>query len=76
MLSPPPWLSTEELEDELLHAIHANAGEADSALAVIDEYFAGDDAFEPEPQHRQVLLWLLSLLLPHLADLLICPPAE
>jgi hypothetical protein len=76
MLNPPAWLSTEELEDELLHAIQANAGEADRALAIIDEYFAGDDAFEPEPQHRQVLLWLLSLLRPRLADLLSCPPAE
>lgn len=76
MFHPPAWLSTEELEDELLHAIHANAEEPDSALKIIDQYFAGDDAFEPEPQHRQVLLWLLSLLWPRLADLLSCPPAE
>jgi hypothetical protein len=51
----------------LLHAIHANAGKADSRLTIIDEYFAGDDAFEPELQHRQVLLWLLSLLSPRIA---------
>jgi hypothetical protein len=76
MFHPPAWLSTEELEDELLHAIHENVEEPDSALKIIDEYFAGDDAFEPEPQHRQVLLWLLSLLSPRLADLLSCPPAE
>ena len=56
--------------------IQANAGEADSRHTIIDEYFAGDDSFEPEPQHRQVLLWLLSLLSPRLADLLSCPPAE
>jgi hypothetical protein len=60
----------------LLHAIHANAGKADSRLTIIDEYFAGDDAFEPELQHRQVLLWLLSLLSPRIADLFSCPPAE
>ena len=46
MFHPPAWLSTEELEDELLHSIHANAGEADSRLTIIDECFAGDDAFE------------------------------
>jgi hypothetical protein len=76
MFHPPAWLSTEKLEDELLQAIQAKAGEMDSRLTIIDEYFAGDDAFEPEPQHRQVLLWLLSLLRPRLADLLSCPPAE
>lgn len=70
------FLSNDELEEELLHAIQANAGEAANALRIIDEYFAGDDAFEPEPQHRQVLLWLLSLLRPRLAHLLGCPPAE
>jgi len=70
---PPAWLSTEELEDELLHAIHANPNEQ-TALSIIDEYFAGDDAFEPEPQHRKILLRLLSLLWPCLADLLGCPP--
>jgi hypothetical protein len=76
MFHPPAWLSTNELEEELLRAIQANTREPDSALETIDEYFAGDDAFEPEPQHRQVLLWLLSLLSPRLADLLSCPPAE
>jgi hypothetical protein len=76
LFRPPAWLSTEELEEELLRAIQASAGEADEALMIIDEYFLGDDAFEPEPQHRQVLLWLLSLLRPRLADLLSCPPEE
>lgn len=61
MLNPPAWLSTEELEDELLHAIHASRAQ-EEAMAIVDEYFAGDDAFGPELQHRQVLLWLLSLL--------------
>lgn len=69
----PAWLSSENLEDLLLAAIESNPGEED-ALAIIDEYFAGDDAFEPEPQHRKILLWLLSLLWPCLADLLGCPP--
>lgn len=75
MFNPPAWLSTEELEDELLHAIHANP-EEQTALSIVDEYFVGDDAFEPEPQHRQVMLWLLSLFWPRLADLLGCPPVE
>ena len=72
---PPAWLSTEELEDLLLAAIEANSGE-EAALTIIDEYFVGGDSFEPEPQHRRILLWLLSLLWPRLADLLGCPPAE
>jgi hypothetical protein len=75
VLYPPAWLSSEDLEVLLLAAIDANPG-AEAALKIIDEYFAGDDAFEPESQHRQVLLWLLSLLWPRLADLLGCPPAE
>ena len=75
VFDPPAWLPSETLEDLILAAIEANPGE-EAALAIIDEYFAGDDGFEPEPQHRQVLLWLLSLLWPRLADLLGCPPAE
>jgi hypothetical protein len=75
MFNPPAWLSTDELEDELLHAIQANP-EGLTALSIVDEYFVGDDGFEPGPQHRQVLLWLLSLFWPNLADLLGCPPAE
>ena len=75
MLCPPAWLSSEELEDELLDAIQANP-EEQTALAIVDEYLAGNDAFEPETQHRQMLLWLLSLFWPNLADLLGCPPAE
>jgi hypothetical protein len=75
VFDPPAWLSSENLENLLLAAIDANPGEQ-VALAIIDEYFAGDDAFEPEPQHRQVLLCLLSLLWPCLGDLLGCPPAE
>jgi hypothetical protein len=75
VLHPPAWLSTDDLEDLLLAAIEANPGE-EAALTIIDEYFVGGDAFEPEPQHRKILLWLLSLLWPRLADLLGCPPAE
>ena len=72
---PTEWLSTEDLEDLLFAAIDANPG-AEAALKIIDEYFAGDDAFESGPQHRQVLLWLLSLLWPCLAGLLGCPTAK
>jgi len=76
LFRPPSWLSTDDLEEELLRATQASAGEADEARAIIDEYFSGDDAFEPEPQQWKILLWLLSLLRPCLADLLSCPPAE
>jgi len=74
VFEPPAWLSNDDLEDFLLAAIEASSGE-EEALTIIDEYFVGGDTFESEPQHRQVLLWLLSLLWPHLADLLGCPPA-
>lgn len=69
VFAPPAWLSSEGLEELLLAAIEANRGE-EAALAIVDEYLAGDDAFEPGPQHMQVQLWLLSLFWPRLADLL------
>ena len=71
--SPVSWLSTEQLEDELLDAAiqltKENASATAAALAQIDAYFAmaGDD---PEQQHRQSLLRLLGLLRPNLAELL------
>lgn len=74
--NPPAWLSTDELEDELLAAIQASGGEENPALAIIDEYFSGDDEFEHEVEHRRVLLWLLSFLRPRLANLLGGPPAD
>jgi hypothetical protein len=72
--NPPAWLSTVELEDELLAAIQASGCAQSSALTMIDEYFSGDDEFEQEEKHRQILLWLLSLLRPRLANLLGGPP--
>jgi hypothetical protein len=72
---PPAWLSTNALEDEIMAGIEASGAEQSSALAIIDEYLSGDDEFEPEAEHRRVLLWLLSLLRPRLADLLGGPSA-
>ena len=74
--SPPVCLSVDELEDELLAAILADDGAESPVLTIIDEYFTGDDVFEHEEQHRRVLLWLLSFLRPHLADLLGGPRAD
>ena len=73
--TPPSWLSTHELEDHLLAAILADEDASNPAFAIIDEYFSGDDEFEHDAEHRQVLIWLLSFLRPHLADLLGGPPA-
>lgn len=69
-------LSTDELEDELLAAILADRCARDPALTIIDEYFSGDDDFEHDADHRQILLWLLSFLRPRLADLLGGPSAD
>lgn len=76
VFEPPTWLSTDELEDKLMGAIQASGGEESSALAIIDEYLSGDEEFEEEAEHRQVLLWLLSLVRPRLANLLGGPPAN
>jgi hypothetical protein len=73
---PLSWLSTEDLENELMAGIQTGGDEDSPALAIIDEYFSGDDEFEHESEHRRVLLWLLSFLRPHLANLLGGPPAE
>jgi hypothetical protein len=73
---PPSWLSTDDLENELLAGIQTGGDEDSPALAIIDEYFSGDDEFEDEADHRCVLLWLLSFLRPRLANLLGGPPAD
>lgn len=41
VLTPPGWLSVDELEDLLKAAIDANQGDESGALAEIDEYFRG-----------------------------------
>ena len=70
---PAGWLSTEQLEDELLKAaIQATMNDPNAttaALAQFDAYFAKDGDY-PEKQHRQSLLRLLGLLRPNLAELL------
>jgi hypothetical protein len=60
----------------LLAAIQASGAAQSPALAIIDEYFSGDDEFEREAEHRRVLLWLLSFLRPRLANLLGGPSAD
>lgn len=74
--STPPACSTDELEDELLDAIQASGDAQSPALAIVDEYFSGDDEFEHEAEHRQILLWLLSFFRPRLANLLGGPLAD
>jgi hypothetical protein len=70
---PAGWLSTEQLEDELLDAaIQATKEDSTTTTAAldrIDSYFA-KDGDDPEKQHRQCLLGLLRLLRPNLAELL------
>jgi len=75
VFTPPGWLSVDELEDLLMAAIDANQGDESGALAVIDEYFAGDETFEG-PEYKRALLRLLGLLWPNLADLLGGRPVE
>ncbi len=75
VLTPPGWLSVDELEDLLKAAIDANQGDESGALAEIDEYFGGEEIFDG-PEYRRALLRLLGLLWPCLADLLGSPPVE
>jgi hypothetical protein len=67
---PPGWLSTEELEQELLMAVVADSNlPRDKALFEhIDGYFAADEP-ETESQYRHSLLRLLADLRPQLAEL-------
>lgn len=71
--TPAPWLTTQQLEDELFDAALedtvSNPKPAAAALAQIDAYFA-QDGDAGEEQHRQSLLRLLGLLRPNLAELL------
>jgi hypothetical protein len=77
--SPAGWLSTEQLEDELLdaaiQATKENPNTTTAALDRIDAYFA-KDGDDPEKQHRQSLFGLLRLLRPNLAELLGEPSAR
>lgn len=67
----PNWLSTEQLENELLSAQIAasRAGRPDADFARIDRYFAeaGD---ETEAEYRKSLVRLLADLHPDLAELI------
>jgi hypothetical protein len=67
---PPGWLSTEEIEQELLLAVIADANRprAEARFQWIDDYFAGDKP-ETEVQYRRSLLRLLADLRPQLAEL-------
>ena len=67
---PPGWLSTDELEQELLHAVMAETRRprAQANFERIDAYFAADDP-ETEMQYRRSLLRLLADLRPQLAEL-------
>lgn len=55
--------------------IGANQSDESGALAVIDEYFAGDETFEGT-DYKRSLLRLLGLLWPCVADLLGGAPVE
>jgi hypothetical protein len=70
---PPAWLSTGELENELLTAIYQatveNTAELAPALAEADDYFARDEE-ESSAEYRRSLLRHLSHFRPQLADLL------
>ncbi len=67
---PPGWLSTEEIEHELLLAVVAdfNRPRAQARFQRIDDYFAADNP-ETEAQYRRSLLRLLADLRPQLAEL-------
>jgi hypothetical protein len=75
VFTPPAWLSLDEVEDLLLAAIQANEGDESGALAIIDEYFAGDETFEGI-EYKRALLRLLGLLWPDVAALIGVPPAK
>ena len=75
VFTPPAWLSLDEVEDLLLAAIQANEGDESGALAIINQYFAGDETFEGI-EYKRALLRLLGLLWPDVAELLGVPPAK
>lgn len=74
-----PWITTEELDDELWKAIVADSsggGENSGDFAEIDEYFAADEEEEDSAEHRKSTLRVLAILRPYLSDLLGGPPTE
>ena len=75
VFTPPGWLSVDELEDLLMATIDAHQGDESGALAVIDDYFAGDGMLE-RSEYKRALLGLLGLFWPNLAELLGAPPVE
>jgi len=68
--SPPDWLSTQDIEQELFRAVIAdsNRPRAQAKFQRIDDYFAADEP-ETEVQYRRSLLRLLAELRPLLAEL-------
>ena len=68
---PPGWLSTNDLERELLLAVVGDSRNplAENNFQRIDAYFAADEP-ETELQYRRSLLRLLADLRPQLAELL------
>jgi len=70
----PGWLSTDEIENELLSAVLSNSISAcpDADFARIDAYFAVDHE-ETEAEYRRSLVRLLANLRPDLANLIGCP---
>jgi hypothetical protein len=67
----PSWLSTEQIEDELVLAAIADSrnGRANADFARIDAYFA-EDIDETEDEYRRSLVRLLADLRPDLAELI------
>ena len=78
-VSPPSWLSTEDLDDLLFASILEQSGglsEGDGVdLEEIDLYYSEED-LESEEDHRSSGLRLLAITAPVLADLLGGPTAE
>jgi hypothetical protein len=76
---PPNWISTEQLETELLNAIMDDSNgipdDEDIDIQDIDEYFDEDDK-EDETEHRRSTLRLLALMRPQLGELLGAPPSQ
>ncbi len=67
----PGWLSTDEIEQELLRAVVADSRSrcAEDRFRLLDDYFAAD-LEETELQYRRSLLQLLADFRPQLAELL------
>ena len=68
---PPDWLSTSDLEQELLLAVVADSRslQPEDQFRRLDDYFAAD-LDETEIQYRRSLLRLLADFRPQLAELL------